>query len=207
MKRTIKFRAFKEDDYILINQWRQDEDIQRLIGQYYRFVSLSMEREWVKKVMNDNTKNIYLAICLNDESEQMIGYTSLNNINYHDRTAITGGLVIGEKTQRDPNVLIDFYLMIYDYAFNQLNMNRLYGNCLESHKTTIRMACMMGHLVEGVSRQAIFKNGEYQNLINLSILKDDYLKILNSGGYSIREISKRLRKIKKEGYYTKLFQL
>jgi len=205
MKRSIKFRAFREEDHVLLNKWRNDEDIQHLVGRYFRYVSLEMEREWVKKVMLDNTVNIYLAICLNDESEQIIGYTSLNDINYHDRTAITGGLVIGEKSQRDANIIIDFYLMLYDYAFNQLNMNRLYGYCLESHKSTIRMACMMGHVVEGVSRQAIFKNGDYQDLINLAILKEDYQKLQNAGGYEFKEIIKRLTKIKKEGYLKKHF--
>lgn len=203
MKRSIKFRALREDDCILINKWRQDEEIQRLIGHYYRFISLEMEREWVKKVMMDNTNNIYLAICLNDGTEQMIGYTSLNNINYHDRTAVTGGLVFGEKDYRDGVTLIDYYLMIFDYAFNQLNMNRLYGYCLEAHKTTIRMACMMGHEIEGISRQGIFKNGEYHNLVNLAILKEDYLKIFNSGGYTLKEITKRLSKIKREVYNSK----
>lgn len=203
MSRNIKFRAFREEDCALLNKWRNDEDIQKLVGRYFRYVSLEMEREWVKKVMLDNTVNIYLAICLNDESEQMIGYTSINEINYHDRTAILGGLVFGEKEKRDSDILIDYYLMIFDYAFNQLNLNRLYGNCLESHKSTIRMACMMGQVVEGVSRQAIFKNGAYQNLINLSILKEDYQKLMDSGGYEFKKIIKRLTKIKKEGYYKK----
>jgi RimJ/RimL family protein N-acetyltransferase len=207
MKRSIKFRALNEDDCILMHKWRQDEEIQRLVGRYYKFISLEMERTWIKKVMMDNTENIYLAICLNDESEQMIGYTSLNNINYHDRTAITGGLVFGEKDYRDGIMLIDYYLMIYDYAFNQLNMNRLYGYCLESHKTTIRMAVMMGHEIEGISRQGIFKNGEYQNLVNLSILKEDYSRILNSGGFTLKEITKRLSNIKKEGIKVKSFEI
>jgi RimJ/RimL family protein N-acetyltransferase len=207
MKRSIKFRAFKEDDCILTHRWRQDEELQRLTGHYFRFISLEMERAWIRKVMLDNTDNIYLAICLNDESEQMIGYTSLNNINYHDRTAITGGLVFGEKNYRDGLMLIDYYLMIYDYGFNQLNMNRLYGYCLESHKTTIRMAVMMGHEIEGISRQGIFKNGEYQNLVNLSILKEDYLRIMNSGGFTLKEITKRLAKLKKDGIIPKTVDL
>jgi [ribosomal protein S5]-alanine N-acetyltransferase len=200
MKRIIKLRAFKEDDYVLINKWRHDEGIQRLVVQYFRYVSLEMEREWVKKVMMDNTNNIYLAICLNDESEQMIGYLSINDINYHDRTALWGGLVIGEENFRDGSIIIDCHLMVYDYVFNHLNLNRICGTCLESHKTTIQTSCMMGQKVEGISRQAVFKNGEYHNVLNYAILKEDYLKILDSGGYALKEILKRLSKIKKEGY-------
>lgn len=41
--------------------------------------------------MMDNRKDIYLAICLNDDSRKMVGYVSVNNIDYLNRTAVGGG--------------------------------------------------------------------------------------------------------------------
>ena len=50
-----------------------------------------MEKEWVRQKMMSNTKEIYLAVCLNDDSRRMVGYTSVNDIDYVNRSA-RGGL-------------------------------------------------------------------------------------------------------------------
>jgi RimJ/RimL family protein N-acetyltransferase len=72
-KYSIFLRAFESGDYLLINKWRNDPDVQRMTGGLIKFVSSEMEKEWVHNKMLNNSKDIYLAICLNDESQKMIG--------------------------------------------------------------------------------------------------------------------------------------
>ena len=68
----IFLRGFEPEDYILINQWRNDPEMQKLLSGNFRYVSLEMEREWVRQKMMNNTKEIYLSVCLNDESRRMV---------------------------------------------------------------------------------------------------------------------------------------
>ena len=72
----IFLRGFQIEDHLLINKWRNDSEIQKLVSTSFKYVSLEIEKEWVKQKMMDNRKDIYLAICLNNASQQMIGYAS-----------------------------------------------------------------------------------------------------------------------------------
>ena len=78
----IFLRGFELEDYILINKWRNDPEIQNLLSGNFRYVSSEIEKEWVKQKMMNNTKELYLAICLAEGGCEMIGYTSINNIDY-----------------------------------------------------------------------------------------------------------------------------
>ena len=72
----IFLRGFELEDYILINKWRNDPEIQNLLSGNFRYVSSEIEKEWVKQKMMNNTKELYLAICLAEGGCEMIGYTS-----------------------------------------------------------------------------------------------------------------------------------
>ena len=130
---SVFLRAFELEDYLLINKWRNDFEIQKLTCGTFRYVSSEMEKTWVQDKIMNNNHNIYWAICLNDEAKTMIGYTSINNIDYVNRSVHGGGIVIGERSLSSGNILIDVFLLKFDYIFNHLNLNRYTASCLESH--------------------------------------------------------------------------
>lgn len=45
----IFLRGFELEDYILINKWRNDPEIQNLLSGNFRYVSSEIEKEWVKQ--------------------------------------------------------------------------------------------------------------------------------------------------------------
>jgi RimJ/RimL family protein N-acetyltransferase len=196
---TVFFRAFEENDYILINKWRNDTELQAMTGGVFRFVSLEIEKNWVHEKMLNNRTEIYLAICLNDDSKKMIGYLSFNKIDYISGTAECGGLIIGDKNYRDGMIWVECYLFIMNYAFDVLNLNRIYGVCLNEHKLTMTMNLkIMFWNMEGLLRQAVYKNGKYHDLAMLALLREDYLQHKNQGEFEVRAILKRVRKFRKE---------
>ncbi|MDR1055980.1 MAG: GNAT family N-acetyltransferase [Prevotellaceae bacterium] len=195
MRRSVFFRAFEPEDYVLINKWRNDPEIQKMTGGIFRYVSSEWEKSWVMDKIK-STKDMYWTICLNDGSDRMIGYTSINNIDHLNRTIFSGGILIGDKEYRDGITLIDTLIIKQDYVFNELNINRLEGSCLKEHSDSLRMMLMMGLKIEGVKKQAVFKHGKYHDVYICSLLREEYHEILNSGGYEIRNILKRLKSIK-----------
>lgn len=196
---SVYFRAFEENDYILINKWRNDRKLQTMTGGNFRYVSLEIEKNWVKEKILNNRTEIYLAICLNDDSRKMIGYLSFNKIDYLNRSAECGGLIIGDKDCRDGMIWIECYLFIMSYAFDVLNLNRLYGVALNEHKLTMTMnLSIMFWTLEGLCKQAVYKGGKYHDLAMLAILRGDYLQHRMQGDYEIDAILKRVRKFKKE---------
>lgn len=194
---SIFVRAFEPEDVPLINKWRNDPEIQKLTGGIVRKVSSEMEKEWVRDKMMNNYRDIYWAICLNDETKRMIGYTSLNNINYIFRAVEGGGIVVGEKDCRDGFILFEASLIKLDYAFNTLNLNRYTGKCLEDHKTSSFFMQALNYQLEGRLRHAVYKNGKYHDLLCYSILRDEYLNYIKSGEFEMPKIIQRFRKISK----------
>ena len=56
----------------------------------------------------------------------------------------------------------------------ELNLNRIYANVLEYNTPSKNMFMKCGFNIDGVQRQAIYKNEKFYDLIILSILRKDF---------------------------------
>lgn len=195
---SIFMRAFEPEDVLLINKWRNDPEIQSMTGGIIRKVSSEMEKAWLHDKMMNNYNEIYWAICLNDETKRMIGYTSINKIDYINRTAEGGGTVIGEKECRDGISLIETVLILLEYVFNTLNLNRFEAKCLFEHKTPQALLLSLKFKLEGFFRKAVYKNGDYHDMLYFAILREDYYNALIKGDLELRSIIKRINLIQNE---------
>lgn len=196
-KYTVYLRAFEPEDYQLINKWRNDYDIQNLTCGHFRYVSSQMEKSWVEEQMMNNRQNIYLAIILNDGSDRMIGYTSINNINYLDRNAKGGGIVIGDKESRNIDILVDANILLGRHIFCDLNLHRISGACLEEHTESRMMMELFGMRLEGIEYDSIYKNGRFHNKCLYSLLSTDYFSDVDSEVDEYKIFLKRFRESKK----------
>ncbi len=199
--KTIYLRLMEPQDYEITYNWRNDYNIQKMTCGPVRFISKEMEKEWANNRSKDNTSNIYISICAITD-DRMIGYMSINEINYINRSCLGGGIVIGDKEYRDGTAYIEAELMEYDYVFNQLNMNRFYAECLDAHIFSRSSLLAMNFTQEGRKRQAIYKNGRYYDVLFFALLREDYFDYLNKGGYNtgniIKQTARYAKEIKKE---------
>jgi RimJ/RimL family protein N-acetyltransferase len=196
-KYSIFLRAFEPGDHLLINKWRNDSNIQKSTGGLIKYVSSEMEKEWVYNKMMHNDKDLYLAICLNDDSKKMIGYISLNNIDHLNKNADAGGTIIGEKDCQDGFAIFESLKILLDYAFYQLNMNRITASCLPNHFLAPYSLSAFGFQKEGTMREVIYKHGSYQDMDLYSLLRKDFDIITEQDGYKIMSIIKRCKNFSK----------
>jgi len=178
----VYLRAFEIEDYKLINKWRKDEEIQSLTGGNKFFVSSEREKKWVEDKIFNDINEIYCAICLK-ENNKMIGYISLNNIDLRNRKAFWGGMLIGDKSERNKGYATNAAYLMLKYGFEELNLNKITSEWLEDNKASIIIGKMIGFKQEGIFKKEIYKNGKYNNVIIMSLFKDNfkYLKE-NFGG-------------------------
>lgn len=188
---SIFLRPFMYDDYVIINKWRNDREIQSMTGGPVRYVSLEIEKQWVLSKMQNNNSDLYWAICVNDETQRMIGYASLNNIDHLNKSADAGGTVIGEKEMRDGYSIFEVMSIILDYAFNQLNLHRIGASCLPNHYMAPHSLYAMGFVKEGTARDEIYKNGKYQDVDHYSLMREDYEKMCAAGEMTVKSMVKR----------------
>ena len=170
---NVFLRAFEPDDLQLINKWHNDDDINSLTCGSRYFVSSIYDKKWLEDKMLNNSKNVYCAIC-EKETGNMVGYVSLNDIDYRNSKAAWGGIIIGNEQNRNKGYASNATFLILQYAFEELGLNKVTGYWLESHKASLLIGQMFGFKKEGMLRQEVFKNGVFNDVVVMSMLKEEY---------------------------------
>lgn len=201
----IYLRLFEPEDYKLTYLWHNDPDIQKTVCGGRRFISLEMERQWVSAKAMDNTSNMYLAIC-DIATNQMIGWYSINNIDYKNRCCELGGVVIGEKAFKDGSAHREAGKLATDYVFNQLNMHKATGSCLYNNVLSRAAMEVGGWHYDGIERDAFFKDGKYHSICHFSLLENEYRNLTYGNdelayAKKIVSISKRIKQEIKNNNY------
>ena len=193
MNKTVYFRSFEEDDAPLIYKWMNDDSLKTMSIGLNRRMCKDEALDWVKARMRHNPYQVWWAICAVD-SDKMIGYMSLTDIHYINSSANFSGIVIGDKDYNDGFAWIESYLFIYEYAFERLGLNRVYGESIYEQKLSKTIGGIFFAQKEGILRQAAYKNGKYYDVIIGSLLRSEYLEHKENGDYEIMSIIRRFRK-------------
>lgn len=197
MKYSVYLRPFIISDAEKINEWRNDENIQHLTCGRYRLVSLEIEKNWVQEKMLHNATEEYFAICLADNTNKMIGYVCLKDIDTYNRKCHFAGIVIDPQYQ-EGFYMVEANLLIMNYAFMHLGMNRMTGKCLEEHLSSRVMMEMLGYELEGIEKESIYKFHKYNNACLYALIYSRYKNYLDNGLYTLSQIAKRSRIIRQQ---------
>lgn len=197
MEKTVYFRAFEDEDADLIYQWMNDDELKKLsVGVNHRMCH-EEALDWVRSRMKDSRNQVYWAICSSD-TKQMIGYASLVNIHYINRAAETGAIMIANPVYNDGMAWIETILFMFEYAFERLNLHRVFGHSLVGHKMSNMIEPLMFMQNEGILRDAAYKNGRYYDISCAAILRNEYFEHKEAGDFEMLSIIRRLRMIRKE---------
>jgi len=111
-------------------------------------------------IENSETK-IQLGI-LHKLDNVLIGVISLNNIDYLNKKCEVAGL-IGNRRYKAIKYFLEANKLIFKHAVNTLGLHRIYGGSL-SKEVSIYYERMLEFQQEGVHRQEVFKNGEFNDV-------------------------------------------
>lgn len=198
MESKVSFRVFEERDIDFVYRCKNDEKLNSLIvGNWHPFTH-EEAKKWVHGCMGEHDNFKFWAICSNDEEMRIVGWTSLSEINLVDKSACFHGIVIADPDYRDGFAWIETYLFVYSYAFEQLNLNYVYGSALTDHITSQTMRRVMYSKTIEKKENAVFRDGKYHDVSKGVLFKEDYINHKIQGDYEFKAILKRLRTIKKE---------
>lgn len=194
----VYLRLFEPGDYEKTFLWHNDVELQKWTTGPVRIVSKEIEKEWVLSKSKNNSNELYLAICVNS-TDEMIGWYSISNIDHLNHKCLCSGVVIGDKRYKDSVAYQEAGDLAFNYIINELNMNRVSGACLREHVLSRAVMEASFWTLEGIERQAVYKNGSYHDVCHYSILKEEYMEHLRNGDYddlplSIARTVKRIRK-------------
>jgi len=162
------------EDLKYLNEWRNDLE-NKIMAQGYRLpVTLLQDEEWLRKKMS-NTYGDELYFIVEEINDGLpIGLIQLTNIDYISGTAVWG-FIIGDKTKRGKGYSVEAAHLLLDYSFNVLNLRKLYGYPIAYNKATLKMHQKIGIVhEEGRFKRQYYLNGEYHDVLILSIFREDY---------------------------------
>ncbi|AUJ24140.1 Spermidine N(1)-acetyltransferase [Virgibacillus dokdonensis] len=82
---------------------------------------------------------------------------------------------IGEKDYWGRGVGKEALKLLLDYAFLELNFHRVSLRVFSFNERAIQLYRKLGFKQEGVSRQALFQNGNWHDMIHMAILQQEYM--------------------------------
>lgn len=177
----VYLRAFEYDDLNQINIWHNNNDMNSLTGGNRFFVSSVFDKKWLEDKMMNNINNVYCAVCIT-ESGKMIGFISLNDIDYRNRKAHWGGMLIGDVEERKKGYATSAAYLMLKFGFEELNLNKITGYWLEDNVSSLLIGKRLGFQEEGKLNEEVFKNNKYNNLIIMSLFKENFQYVKENFG-------------------------
>ncbi|WP_165389133.1 GNAT family N-acetyltransferase [Pseudoalteromonas rubra] len=171
--KKVTLRAIEKHDADFLLELVNSAELEHwVVGSSVPLSSLQ-QGKWI-----DNLSNSYSNIRLIVENMEgvVVGFANIVEIDFVNRSAVHG--VKFAKEFRGCGYAKDAVFTIMEYAFNQLNLNRLESTILSYNESSIGLytkAC--GWNIEGVKKSAVFKNGKYNDLVMIGITKEEYSKL------------------------------
>jgi diamine N-acetyltransferase len=137
-------------------------------------MSLAQEEKWYEHNLTLDNAEQPLVIEANLAGDWVpVGIISLMNISSTDRYAELG-IFIGEKQFWNQGFGGEAIELMLAHGFNTLNLNRIYLRVDETNPRGIRCYERVGFIHEGRMRQARFEDGQYIDLILMSVLRAEW---------------------------------
>ncbi len=157
--------------------WFNDEQTTHFLDHHYFPNTLENQLQFLG-AMQAATNKLQLGI-LTRELPHIVGVVSLNSINLFHRSAEVS-MVIGEKKQRSRNVGLEAMALILKHGFFKMNLQRIWaGQDVGLEKWRASLTTNLGFQVEGTMRRAFYNQGEYRDVVMISVLREDFVRALN----------------------------
>jgi RimJ/RimL family protein N-acetyltransferase len=171
--KRIRLRAVSREDLPKFVEWLNDPEV--IAGLMVRIpFSLEDEQQWFDSLSKLPQAERPLVIEIQDgETWRMIGNTSFHAISNIDRAA-EFGIMIGDKSVWNQGYGREATWLMLQHGFENLNLHRIYLRVYESNPRAIRAYEKAGYVREGRMRQAIYKNGQYQDVLLMSVLRSEW---------------------------------
>ena len=140
---------------------------------HHRFAnSFAKTQDYIEMAIRSK-ENLILAIH-HKTSHQHIGNISLQNINFIDSNAELA-ILIGESSHHSKGIGYQAAKLIIQHGFTALNLHRIYCGTSIENIPMQKLASKLNFQQEGISKQALFKNSHFIDIIHYGYINPYHL--------------------------------
>lgn len=135
--------------------------------------SVCKSESWFDEIQKvQGEKHIRLGIFLNND-DTVIGDVALQDIDWKNRSCSIG-LGITKKEFRSKGYGTEAVIIMLEYGFNNIGLERIFANTLEQNKGAQKALEKSGFILEGRERKAVYFAGQRWDRLNYAILREDF---------------------------------
>lgn len=130
--------------------------------------------EELKTYLEESTRNkdsIMFAIC-DVNSGRHIGNIKLDQFDWVSRTCELG-ILIGDANSRGKGIGKEVCRLVLEYAFDQLNIRKVFLAVFANNPGAKKLYENLGFQEEGCLRKHVWREGQYMDLHQMGIFKDE----------------------------------
>ena len=165
----MNLRPIEKNDLNTIQIWRNDKNVMPFVREY-RKLSEQHINKWYESMILDDKFEMFIM----ENSNESIGVCGLTYINWQNRHADLHFAIYENFEWIDEFYAPKFYEIITDYAFYELNLNKIYVEVYENDDKKINFFSKRNFKKDACLRKHYFHKGEYLDSYILSLLKEEY---------------------------------
>ena len=174
---SIILRAIEEKDLERIMNWRMDPDITRYMNTNPK-LTLEGQKKWLAAV-RANTDVRYWMILVDGQEAGVINLTGLNN----PAGDLGWAYYVGEKKLRSIKTALSLEMSLYDYIFDELHKNALYGDIFTLNQGVIKLHLLCGSEIVEEKKNHVCKEGVYYDVTFMRMTRDRWEEIRQTKKY------------------------
>jgi RimJ/RimL family protein N-acetyltransferase len=162
---VIVLRPVTKPDLPAILRWRNDPEVNHDLAT--QGTTLDRLDHWHAGIGSDHHA---FAIIVDDV---FVGYTQIDNVDTSNRKCDIG-VIIGDKSYWSRGICTVVARASTEIAFVKLGMHRAVAVASERNPASVRCFKRVGYIEEGRLRDANLRNGEFFDLVVMSVLEHEW---------------------------------
>jgi len=167
----VRLRPMEERDLPRFVEWLADRDVTRWLAAMGEPPTLDDEREWYKRRREDPESVMWSIETIDGE---LAGTVELRLTPRAKRAEM--GIAIQDKSLWGQGLGTDTVRLVLEYAFEDLQLNRVELTTDEENTRAIRCYEKCGFAREGLLRQHRLIDGRFGNTLSMAVLRDEWEK-------------------------------
>lgn len=169
----IRLRAPERSDIPRFVTWLNDPEVRAGL-----LVSLPLstadEEGWFEAMLKRPLEEHPMTIEVRQGDDWLpVGNCGFHNVDWRCRAAEVG-IFIGEKSLWNRGYGTEVIRLLLKHGFHTLNLNRIALDVYETNPRAIRSYEKAGFVHEGRRRQAMYKDGRYVDILQMSVLRSEW---------------------------------
>ncbi|MBQ8605627.1 MAG: GNAT family N-acetyltransferase [Clostridia bacterium] len=173
----MTLRTIEEGDLEQIMHWRMDPDITRYMNTNPK-LTLEGQTKWLAGVRN-NPDVRYWMILVDGQKAGVINLTGLTN----PEGNLGWAYYVGEKKLRSIKTALALEMSLYDYIFDELGKEALYGDIFTLNQGVIKLHLLCGSEIVEEKKKHVYKEGVYYDVTFMRMTRQRWEEIRHTKKY------------------------